>query len=225
MALASLGFEMEPGTSPSRGRVPGSWHWASTAGTRRALLDAAREIFTEQGYASASITELVRRGGSSVGSLYHHFGGKTEVFLALWEEHQAAREHAVSRAVAKARRAGATEPFELFPVAARAFLESSWERRDLEVLFREDDSIPGFSARQRRLGQEWVRQHDALLLLPENSFDSLYAGILASLIDEGAREVVIATSRPHADLIIDAVIEYVRRITVSRPRIVVNGKA
>jgi AcrR family transcriptional regulator len=27
---------------------------------------------------------------SSVGSLYHHFGGKSELFIALWQEHQVA---------------------------------------------------------------------------------------------------------------------------------------
>ncbi len=51
-------------------------------------------MFTEQGFTNASIAAIVERAGSSVGSLYHHFGGKSEVFIALFQEHQAAHEEA-----------------------------------------------------------------------------------------------------------------------------------
>src|ERR1700683_259769 len=115
---------MEPAPAPAP-RQPGtkaacSWQWGRTAGTQRALLDAAREVFVEQGFAEASIAEVVHRAGSSVGSLYHHFGGKSELFIALWREHQAAYEEAASNAVAQAKRAGVTDPFELFSVGAKA---------------------------------------------------------------------------------------------------------
>ena len=78
---------MAPVARPPRGRAGvGSWQWARTAETQRALLDAARAVFTEQGFADASIADVVERAGSSVGSLYHHFGGKSEMFIALWQE-------------------------------------------------------------------------------------------------------------------------------------------
>src|SRR5215831_19363009 len=91
-----------------------SWQWGRTAQTQRALLDAAREVFTKQGFTNASIADIVERAGSSVGSLYHHFGGKSEVFIALFQEHQAAHEEAASKAVAAARLAGVTDRAELF---------------------------------------------------------------------------------------------------------------
>jgi hypothetical protein len=48
---------VEQALRQARGRAPaGSWQWARTAATRRALLDAAREAFTEQGFAEANIT-------------------------------------------------------------------------------------------------------------------------------------------------------------------------
>ena len=43
---------------------------------------------------------MVERAGSSVGSLYHHFGGKSELFIALWQEYTQAQEAAASEAVA-----------------------------------------------------------------------------------------------------------------------------
>src|SRR5215470_18720857 len=114
--------------SEAQARKPGSssWQWGRTAQTQRALLDAARDVFTKQGFAEASIADVVERAGSSVGSLYHHFGGKSELFLALWHEHQRTHEEAASQAVARLRAAGVTDTTELFCAGARAFLEGSW---------------------------------------------------------------------------------------------------
>ena len=208
---------MEPAVRQPRDKASGSWQWARTAGTQRALLDAAREVFVEQGFADASIAEVVRRADSSVGSLYHHFGGKSELYIALWQEHSAAHEEAAAKAVAQAKRAGVTDPFELFSVGARAFLEGSWQRRDLALLFFNGDSPPGFEVMKRQRGHDWVVQNDTLLKLSENSFDRLYASILTSLIGEGSREVAAATNRRQANKIIDAVLEYVRRLMVDGP--------
>ena len=208
---------MEPAPRQPHGKAAGSWQWASTAGTQRALLDAAREVFVEQGFADASIAEVVRRAGSSVGSLYHHFGGKSELFIALWQEHQAAYEEAASKAVAQAKRAGVTDPFELFSVGARAFLDGSWQRRDLAMLFFNGDGPPGFEVMKRQRGHEWIVQNDSLLRLSENSFDRLYASILTSMIGEGAREVAAAGNRRQANKVISAVLEYVRRLMLDGP--------
>jgi AcrR family transcriptional regulator len=208
---------VEPALRQPRDKAAGSWQWARTAGTQRALLDAARAVFAEQGFADASIAEVVRRAGSSVGSLYHHFGGKSELFIALWQEHQAAYEEAASGAVAAAKRAGVTDPFELFSVGARAYLDGSWQRRDLAMLFLSGDSPPGFEVMVRRRGHEWLVQNDTLLRLGDTSFDRLYVTALTSIIGEGAREVAAAANRRQANKVIDATIEYVRRLMTGGP--------
>ena len=209
---------MGPAARLPRGRTAaGSWQWARTAETQRALLDAAREVFTGQGFADASIADVVERAGSSVGSLYHHFGGKSELFVALWQDYQRAQEAAASEAVARARRAGVTDPFELFSSGARAFLEGCWQRRDLAVLFHAGDGPPGFEVMKRRRGREWIGQNDALLRLSDTSLDRLYAVILTSLIGEGGREVASARTRRQADKVTDAVIEYARRLMAGGP--------
>jgi AcrR family transcriptional regulator len=197
---------------PASRATGGAWQWQRTAQTQRALLDAAREVFAEQGFTEASIADVVERAGSSVGSLYHHFGGKSELFLALWQEHQVAHEEAAGRAVAAARRAGVSDATELFCAGARAFLEGSWQRRDLAMLFFAGDGPPGFEVLRRRRGREWIGQNDALLRLPDTALDRLYAAILTSLIGEGAHEVAMAKTRRQANQIIDAVIEYSGRL-------------
>src|ERR1700730_12909703 len=53
---------------------------------RAAILEAARAAFTEHGVAGASIEDIRRRCGASVGSIYHHFGGKDGIAGALYLE-------------------------------------------------------------------------------------------------------------------------------------------
>jgi AcrR family transcriptional regulator len=193
------------------------WQWERTAQTQRALLAAAREVFTARGFSEASIADVVERAGSSVGSLYHHFGGKSELFLALWQEHQAAHEQAATSAVTEARKNGVTDRGELFAAGARAFLEGSWQRRDLALLFLSGDGPPGFEVMMRRREREWAGQSDILLNLSDTALDRLYASVLTSLIGEGAREVAASRTRRQADQIIEAVTEYARRLMAGGP--------
>jgi AcrR family transcriptional regulator len=197
--------------------VSAAWQWSRTAETQAALLAAAREIFTAHGFTESSIADIVDRAGSSVGSLYHHFGGKSELFIALWQQHQAAHEEAASKAVAEARNQGVTDPGELFDAGARAFMNGSWERRDLALLFASGDVPPGWEVMRRRRGREWIGQNDSLLRLTDRPEDRVYAAILTSLIGEGAYEVAAAPSRREADKIIDAVSEYARRLMSGGP--------
>ena len=210
--LPSMARQLKEGPGGS-----GAWQWSRTAKTQRGLLDAARKVFTARGFAEASIADIVDQAGSSVGSLYHHFGGKSELFIALWQEHQRAHEEAASRAVAEARKNGVTDRGELFETGARAFLQGSWQRRDLALLFASGDGPPGFEVMKRRRGREWIGQNDSLLRLDDAPAERVYAAILTSLIGEGAYEVAAARSRGQAETIIDAVAGYARRIMTGGP--------
>jgi AcrR family transcriptional regulator len=50
---------------------------------RQAFLQAAREVFLEQGYEAASVNDVVRRAGGSLATLYSQFGNKEGLFLAF----------------------------------------------------------------------------------------------------------------------------------------------
>ncbi|PRY66195.1 TetR family transcriptional regulator [Vreelandella songnenensis] len=54
---------------------------------RERLLDAARDVFLEQGYAGASVNEVVARAGGSLATLYKQFGNKEKLFTAAMERH------------------------------------------------------------------------------------------------------------------------------------------
>ena len=57
-----------------------------SARTRRALLDAARALFAEKGFAATGRDEIAERAGVTRGALYHHFASKTEVAAAVVAE-------------------------------------------------------------------------------------------------------------------------------------------
>jgi AcrR family transcriptional regulator len=49
------------------------------------LTEIARQVFTEQGYANAATEDIVAQAGVTRGALYHHFGSKEGLFLAVVE--------------------------------------------------------------------------------------------------------------------------------------------
>ncbi len=70
---------------------------AAKARTHENLLDAGLSVFADRGYGAASVEEIARRAGVSVGSVYAHFSSKENLFLALIER-RADREFAAAEA-------------------------------------------------------------------------------------------------------------------------------
>jgi AcrR family transcriptional regulator len=65
---------------PERPRTKAAQREATTA----ALIDVARELFADRGYANVGTEEIVQSAGVTRGALYHHFrGGKEELFRAV----------------------------------------------------------------------------------------------------------------------------------------------
>jgi len=53
--------------------------------TRARLLDAAKEIFEENGFLEARISDIAERAGLSHGAFYHYFDSKEQVFREVAE--------------------------------------------------------------------------------------------------------------------------------------------
>src|SRR6187431_2051724 len=53
---------------------------------REALLQAAAEVFFEQGYAATSIDAIIERAGGSKRNIYNEFGNKQGLFSAIVRE-------------------------------------------------------------------------------------------------------------------------------------------
>jgi AcrR family transcriptional regulator len=59
------------------------------ATTRRRLLDAATAVVARRGFHAATVDAIAAEAGYSVGAIYSNFGGKDELFLAVFDEHAA----------------------------------------------------------------------------------------------------------------------------------------
>lgn len=186
--------------------------WSRTAETRSQILNAAREVFTEQGFGDASVASVVDRAGSSVGSIYHHFGGKAELFIALWEDHQRETEDRASRAVAKAKKSGMSHPLEMFAVGARAYFDNTWDRRDLVRMFMDGNGPPGFELMRRKRSRDWVRQNAVLLDVGSSPAERLLIAAMTSIVGEAAREIIVCSSKREANQIAEAALGLTARL-------------
>ena len=59
------------------------------ADTRQRLIEAASEIFIEQGYKAAKIRDIVHRAGANVAAVNYHFDGKEGLYAEVIRQHAA----------------------------------------------------------------------------------------------------------------------------------------
>ena len=111
--------------------------------TRAALVAAARELFTEKGFAATGREEIAERAGVTRGALYHHFESKQAAFEAVARELD---EEVGERVVASARK-GARAADQIRR-SARAYLEACTDPAVVRILLTEAATV---------LGTQWVR--------------------------------------------------------------------
>jgi AcrR family transcriptional regulator len=70
--------------------------------TRRRLLEAAEQVFAEQGYHEASIVKITERAGIGLGTFYLYFDSKQSIFEALVLDLNRRVRHSMSEAMAGA---------------------------------------------------------------------------------------------------------------------------
>jgi AcrR family transcriptional regulator len=180
--------------------------------TRAALLDAARDVFATAGYTDANVTDIVDQAGSSVGSLYHHFGGKSDLYIALYDDYQVRQQHRSARAFRVALASGEDDALQLFIAGARAYLEGCWEERQLARLFLSGGGPAGFELLTRRRFRAWLRTNSALLGEQAHPLSDMLILVLTTIATQAGREVAVAASKAKARLMIDEVLELMGRL-------------
>jgi AcrR family transcriptional regulator len=72
--------------------------------TRERILEAARYLFWEKGYAATGMAEILDRANANAGSFYHFFPGKEALLLAVLETYLDGLEPAILRPAFARRR-------------------------------------------------------------------------------------------------------------------------
>jgi AcrR family transcriptional regulator len=67
--------------------------------TRQSLLEAAIKVFSKQGYAATRLEDIAEAAKVTRGAVYHHFGGKAELFTEIVDNASQTSDRAIQRAI------------------------------------------------------------------------------------------------------------------------------
>lgn len=93
--------------------------------TRECLLAAAGELFEKQGFSETTVSDIVRRAGTTKGALFHHFENKEALFCEIWRRLQEQMDEDARRATVPTLDDG--DPVGTFLIGCRVYLE--WAQR------------------------------------------------------------------------------------------------
>lgn len=173
---------------------------------------AARDVFTSVGYAQAGVTDVVAGAGASVGSLYHHFTGKADLYFTLFEDFHRSQVQRARSAVHRARDGGVTEPKQLFLAGARAYLDGCVQERELARLFVRGDGPPGFDLLMRQRQREWVDKNADFFARSAEPLDEALAVVMTGALMLAVAEVSLGEDAGHAERLADGVLQVLSRI-------------
>jgi AcrR family transcriptional regulator len=114
-----------------------------TASTRAALIAGARALFADRGYADVSTPELASAAGVTRGALYHQFGDKQGLFLAVVNAVEA---DVTARLAQQVAASGATDPASALHAAVDAWLDACEDPEVRRVLLVEAPAVLGWEA-------------------------------------------------------------------------------
>ena len=163
-------------------------------------------MFADCGYAEASVDEIVERAGTSVGTLYHHFGSKADLYVRLYVDYQSRQHHRSARAFRAAVAGGEANPMTLFLTGTRAFLEGAWSDRHIGKIFASGGGPPGFDELVRRRFRDWLDINAAGFASDAQPFSPTMLLVLTAIVTEAGREVTGLPSRSKASTFIDEVL-------------------
>ena len=189
-------------TTPTR-------RWARTDATQQRILDAATEVFSARGFSAATMADIVERSGASIGSIYHHFGGKKELFLAIYDRLSADVERRVAEA---ARDATELDSQQAFAAHVRAYLHAIWENRRAAMMMASGDVPIDFEALRRKNTLTFFHRWMGVLDVDSSKRGQLLSRVLIAIMSEASLMVTMCDDVADVPAISDATIEWIARL-------------
>lgn len=115
------------------------------AATHGRILAAARTLFSARGYDAVATPELAAAAGVAQGSLFHHFGSKRDLFIAV---HDAVQLELIGRIDAAA--AAEEDAWRRFGAIWRAYLDATADEAIRRVLLLDGPRVIGLEALRAR---------------------------------------------------------------------------
>lgn len=138
--------------------------------TRAALVEVARKLFADRGFAAVSIEEIVQGARVTRGALYHHFEDKKALFREVVETIEREIEERMRARAAKEKR-----PWEQLRAACQGYLDACLEKEVQRIVVLDAPSVLGWATwceidRRHGLGvleERFERAREAGLIDPQ----------------------------------------------------------
>ncbi|MDQ3742220.1 MAG: TetR/AcrR family transcriptional regulator [Actinomycetota bacterium] len=114
-----------------------------SAATRGALVDAARRLWGERGYANVGTPEIAKAAGVTRGALYHQFEDKAALFHAVVETVEQDMTQRLAQAVVGA---GASDPAAALRSATEHWLDLSQEPEVRQIVLIDGPVVLGWAS-------------------------------------------------------------------------------
>ena len=108
--------------------------------TRRLLLEVARRLLAERGYAGTGTEEVVQQAGVTRGALYYHFRDKRDLFRAVVEDLQQELMQRIQEAAA-----APDDPWERLRAGLHTYLDACQEPAIQRIILLDAPSVLGWA--------------------------------------------------------------------------------
>jgi AcrR family transcriptional regulator len=164
--------------------------------TRRDILTAGREIFSQHPYSEVSGLQICNQAGVTRGALQHHFGSKLGLFMAVFEGLQHGVSLQITQAIVQRQ-----EPWDQVRAGIAAFLDACTEPAYQTVVLKEGPTAIGWE-RWRELDTDYYAHlvHAFIHMLAPTGLDDYASAMLAATMRGTLTELSfeIAQSRDQA---------------------------
>lgn len=189
-------------TTPTR-------RWARTGATQQRILDAATDVFSARGFSAATMADIVERSGASIGSIYHHFGGKRELFLAIYDRLSADVERRLSEAAPATADLNSQRAF---AVHVRTYLNAIWENRQAAKMMASGDVPADFEQVRRKHTLTFFDRWMGVLDVDATKRGQLLSRVLIATMSESSLMVAMCDEVADVAPISDATVEWIARL-------------
>ncbi|SPM30366.1 TetR family transcriptional regulator [Mycobacterium terramassiliense] len=182
--------------------------------TRRDILAAGREIFSQQAYSEATITQICYEASVTRGVLQHQFGSKLGLFVAVFESLQHDASVQISEAIDQHQ-----DPREQARAGVAAFLDACTQPAYQTVVLKEGPAAMGWERWRERVAHcyaDLVRAFvDMLAPAGQDEYASAILtatmrGVLTELSFQIAQSSDQALARDHGLLIVSCILNCFR---------------
>jgi AcrR family transcriptional regulator len=172
-----------------------------SAATRGALIDAARRLWSERGYAAVGTPEIAAEAGVTRGAMYHQFADKAALFSEVAEAVESGVTARLGEYVAAS---GARDPAAALHAAVDGWLAACEEPEVRQILLLDGPVVLGWDGFRDMALRHGLGLTEAMLqasieagqMAPQPT--RALAHVLIGALDEGAMYLATAEDRPAA---------------------------